>query len=37
MSVKIPRTGKLLDLRPQKIFGQDREVVDDAYPVMLLV
>ena len=33
MSVKHSRTGKTIRLsRPQKIFGQDREVVDDAYP-----
>ena len=33
MSVKQSRTGKTIRLsRPQKIFGQDREVVDDAYP-----
>ena len=33
MSVKHSRTGKIIRLsRPQKIFGQDREVVDDAYP-----
>tara|TARA_Y100001968_G_C19440030_1_gene761987 strand:- start:697 stop:2334 length:1638 start_codon:yes stop_codon:yes gene_type:complete len=33
MSVKHSRTGKTLRLsRPQKIFGQEREVVDDAYP-----
>ena len=33
MSVKHSRTGKVIRLsRPQKIFGQDREVVDDAYP-----
>jgi len=32
MSVKHSRTGKVIRLsRPQKIFGQDREVVDDAY------
>jgi len=32
MSVKHSRTGKIIRLsRPQKIFGQDREVVDDAY------
>ena len=38
MSVKHSRTGKTIRLsRPQKIFGQDREVVDDAYPGMLLV
>ncbi len=33
MSVKHSRTGKVIRLsRPQKIFGKDREVVDDAYP-----
>ena len=33
MSVKHSRTGKTIRLsRPQKIFGQEREVVDDAYP-----
>jgi len=33
MSVKHSRTGKVIRLsRPQKIFGQDREVVDAAYP-----
>ena len=33
MSVKHSRTGKIIRLsRPQKIFGKDREVVDDAYP-----
>ena len=33
MSVKHSRTGKSIRLsRPQKIFGQEREVVDDAYP-----
>ena len=33
MSVKHSRTGRTIRLsRPQKIFGQDREVVDDAYP-----
>ena len=32
MSVKHSRTGKVIRLsRPQKIFGQEREVVDDAY------
>jgi len=32
MSVKHSRTGKIIRLsRPQKIFGQEREVVDDAY------
>ena len=33
MTVKHSRTGKVIRLsRPQKIFGKDREVVDDAYP-----
>ena len=33
MTVRHARTGKAIRLsRPQKIFGQDREVVDDAYP-----
>tara|TARA_Y100001968_G_scaffold292692_1_gene298085 strand:- start:11668 stop:13335 length:1668 start_codon:yes stop_codon:yes gene_type:complete len=33
MSVSHARTGKTIRLsRPQKIFGQDRSVVDDAYP-----
>ena len=33
MTVSHARTGKQLRLsRPQKIFGKDREVVDDAYP-----
>ena len=33
MTVQHARTGKQIRLsRPQKIFGQDREVVDDAYP-----
>ena len=33
MSVRHARTGKTIRLsRPQKIFGQDRAVVDDAYP-----
>ena len=33
MTVKHSRTGKTIRLsRPQKIFGQEREVVDDAYP-----
>tara|TARA_Y100001970_G_scaffold294298_1_gene450038 strand:- start:7586 stop:9217 length:1632 start_codon:yes stop_codon:yes gene_type:complete len=33
MSVKHSRTGKVIRLsRPQKIFGQDRAVVDNAYP-----
>ncbi|WP_320667908.1 peptide chain release factor 3 [Prochlorococcus sp. MIT 1307] len=33
MNVRHARTGKMLRLsRPQKIFGQDRAVVDDAYP-----
>ena len=33
MSVKHSRTGKTIRLsRPQKIFGKEREVVDDAYP-----
>ncbi len=33
MSVKHSRTGKSIRLsRPQKIFGQERAVVDDAYP-----
>ena len=33
MSVQHARTGKTIRLsRPQKLFGQDREVVDDAYP-----
>tara|TARA_Y100001968_G_scaffold249680_1_gene234558 strand:+ start:94 stop:1761 length:1668 start_codon:yes stop_codon:yes gene_type:complete len=33
MSVRHARTGKTIRLsRPQKIFGQDRSVVDDAYP-----
>ncbi len=33
MSVRHARTGKSIRLsRPQKIFGQDRAVVDDAYP-----
>jgi peptide chain release factor 3 len=33
MTVRHARTGKTIRLsRPQKLFGQDREVVDDAYP-----
>ena len=33
MTVRHARTGKMIRLsRPQKIFGQDRAVVDDAYP-----
>ncbi len=33
MTVQHARTGKTIRLsRPQKLFGQDREVVDDAYP-----
>ncbi len=33
MTVRHARTGKQIRLsRPQKIFGQDRSVVDDAYP-----
>ncbi len=33
MTVQHARTGKAIKLsRPQKLFGQDREVVDDAYP-----
>ncbi|MBD2422928.1 peptide chain release factor 3 [Cyanobium sp. FACHB-13342] len=33
MTVQHARTGKAIRLsRPQKLFGQDREVVDDAYP-----
>ncbi len=33
MTVRHARTGKTIRLsRPQKIFGQDRAVVDDAYP-----
>ena len=33
MTVRHARTGKVIRLsRPQKIFGQDRAVVDDAYP-----
>jgi len=33
MSVRHARTGKVIRLsRPQKIFGQDRAVIDDAYP-----
>jgi peptide chain release factor 3 len=33
MTVRHARTGKMIRLsRPQKLFGQDREVVDDAYP-----
>lgn len=33
MSVRHARSGRTLRLsRPQKLFGQDREVVDDAYP-----
>ncbi len=33
MTVQHARTGKQIRLsRPQKIFGQDRAVVDDAYP-----
>lgn len=33
MTVKHARTGKAIRLsRPQKLFGQDREVVEDAYP-----
>ena len=33
MTVRHARTGKLIRLsRPQKIFGKDRAVVDDAYP-----
>ena len=33
MTVRHARTGKIIRLsRPQKIFGQDRAVVDDAYP-----
>ena len=33
MNVRHARTGKTIRLsRPQKLFGQDREVVEDAYP-----
>ena len=33
MTVQHARTGRAIRLsRPQKLFGQDREVVDDAYP-----
>jgi peptide chain release factor 3 len=33
MAVQHARTGRTIRLsRPQKLFGQDREVVDDAYP-----
>ncbi len=33
MSVRHARSGRTIRLsRPQKLFGQDREVVDDAYP-----
>ena len=33
MTVRHARTGKTIRLsRPQRLFGQDREVVDDAYP-----
>ncbi len=33
MTVQHARTGKTIRLsRPQKLFGQDREVVEDAYP-----
>ncbi len=33
MTVRHARTGKLIRLsRPQKLFGQDRSVVDDAFP-----
>ncbi|HGY5532131.1 MAG TPA: peptide chain release factor 3 [Prochlorococcus sp.] len=33
MTVRLARTGKVIRLsRPQKLFGQERAVVDDAYP-----